>query len=110
MVLLSDDDIALLAIGAIKKEKSMLGEKLLSLLPVQSIKEEETQAKEDMSPLTRPIKVESPLLEEWLSLSPFFKEESSHSWGNSLCFPTPRLKKSYNELKFQHVCLRTACD
>ncbi|KAM6161866.1 forkhead box protein M1 isoform 5-T5 [Erethizon dorsatum] len=99
-VLLADEGIAPLpAAGPVKEEKPLLGEGLLSLLPVQSIKEEETQPGEDMPLLKRSIKVESPPLEEWPSPCPSFKEEASHSWEDSSCSPTPRPKKSYSELK-----------
>lgn len=49
--------------------------------------------------MARPIKVESPPLEEWPSSSPSFKEESSHSWEDSSHSPTPRPKKAYSELQ-----------
>ncbi|XP_010609852.1 forkhead box protein M1 isoform X1 [Fukomys damarensis] len=99
-VLLAEEGIAPLpTAGPVKEEKSLLGEGLLPLLPVQSLKEEETQPGEDMLPIGRPIKVESPPLEEWLSPCPSFKEESSHSWEDSSCSPTPRSKKSFSELK-----------
>ncbi|XP_004648206.1 forkhead box protein M1 isoform X2 [Octodon degus] len=99
-VLLADEGIVPLpASGPVKEEKPLLGEELLPLLPVQSIKEEETQPGEDMLPLERPIKVESPPLEEWPSPCLSFKEEASHSWEDSSCSPTPRPKKSYSELK-----------
>lgn len=99
-VLLADEGIAPLpAAGPVKEEKPLLEEGLLPLFPVQSIKEEETQPEEDVPHLGRPIKVESPSLEEWPSPFPSFKEEASHSWEDSSCSPTPKPKKSYSELK-----------
>ncbi|XP_013370928.1 PREDICTED: forkhead box protein M1 isoform X4 [Chinchilla lanigera] len=99
-VLLADEGVAPLpAAGPVKEEKPLLGDGLLPLLPVQSIKEEETQPGEDTLPLGRPIKVESPPLEEWPSPCLSFKEEASHSWEDSSCSPTPRPKRSYSELK-----------
>lgn len=38
----------------------------------------------------------SPPLEEWPSPCPSVKEESSHSWEDSSCSPTPRPRKSSN--------------
>ncbi|EHA99826.1 Forkhead box protein M1 [Heterocephalus glaber] len=105
-VLLADEGIApLSAAGPVKEKRSLLGTGLLPLLPVQSIKEEETQPGEDKLPLGRPFKVESPPLEEWPSPCPSFKEESSHSWEDSSCSPTPRPKKSYSELKSPARCV-----
>ncbi|KAM4839511.1 forkhead box protein M1 isoform X6 [Urocitellus parryii] len=105
-LLLADEGIAPLpTAGPVKEEKPLLGEGLLPLLPIQSIKEEETQHGEDMPQLARPIKVESPPLEEWPSPCPSFKEELSHSWEDSSCSPTPRPKKSYSGLKSPARCV-----
>uniref|UniRef100_A0A8D2BCX7 Forkhead box protein M1 n=1 Tax=Sciurus vulgaris TaxID=55149 RepID=A0A8D2BCX7_SCIVU len=105
-LLLADEGIAPLpTAGPVKEEKPLLAEGLLPLLPVQSIKEEEIQPTEDMPHLTRPIKVESPPLEEWPSPCPSFKEELSHSWEDSSCSPTPRPKKSYSGLKSPARCV-----
>ncbi|XP_062050795.1 forkhead box protein M1 isoform X2 [Lepus europaeus] len=99
-VLLADEEVApAAAAGPLKEEKELLGEGLSPLLPVQSIKEEEIQPGEEAPHLARPIKVESPPLEEWPSSSPSFKEESSHSWEDSSHSPTPRPKKAYGELQ-----------
>ncbi|KAK2489031.1 hypothetical protein MC885_013448 [Smutsia gigantea] len=78
--------------GTGEEEKILLGEGLSALLPVQPIKAEEAQPGEEAPHLGRPIKVESPPLEEWSSPCPSVKEESSHSWENSSHSPTPRLK------------------
>ncbi|XP_066866687.1 forkhead box protein M1 isoform X7 [Kogia breviceps] len=89
-VLLADEGVAPLpTAGPVKEEKLLLGEGLSPLLPVQSIKEEEVQPGEEAPHLGRPIKVESPPLEEWPSPCPSVKEESSPS-------PVPRPKKSYS--------------
>uniref|UniRef100_A0A8C9UL32 Forkhead box protein M1 n=1 Tax=Spermophilus dauricus TaxID=99837 RepID=A0A8C9UL32_SPEDA len=105
-LLLADEGIAPLPTAEpVKEEKPLLGEGLLPLLPIQSIKEEETQHGEDMPQLARPIKVESPPLEEWPSPCPSFKEELSHSWEDSSCSPTPRPKKSYSGLKSPARCV-----
>ncbi|XP_017651646.1 forkhead box protein M1 isoform X2 [Nannospalax galili] len=105
-VLLSDEGIAPLpTAGTVKEEKPGLGEGLLPLLPVQSIKEEEIQPGEDMPHLERPIKVESPPLEEWPSPCTSMKEELSNSWEDSSCSPTPRPKKSYSALKSPARCV-----
>ncbi|MBZ3889731.1 Forkhead box protein M1 [Sciurus carolinensis] len=105
-LLLADEGIAPLpTAGPVKEEKPLLAEGLLPLLPVQSIKEEEIQPTEDMPHLARPIKVESPPLEEWPSPCPSFKEELSHSWEDSSCSPTPRPKKSYSGLKSPARCV-----
>ncbi|KAM5263834.1 forkhead box protein M1 isoform 16-T16 [Ctenodactylus gundi] len=99
-VLLGDEGTAPLpAAGPVKEEKALLGEGLLPLLPVQSIKEEEVQAGEDVPPLARPIKMESPPLEEWPSPCPAFKEESPESWEDSSCSPTPRRRRSTSHPK-----------
>ncbi|XP_052030917.1 forkhead box protein M1 isoform X3 [Apodemus sylvaticus] len=99
-VLLSSEGIAPLpATEPVKEEKPLLGEGLLPLLPIQSIKEEEIQPGEDMPLLERPIKVESPPLEEWPSPCASLKEELSNSWEDSSCSPTPKPKKSYCGLK-----------
>ncbi|XP_020143342.2 forkhead box protein M1 isoform X1 [Microcebus murinus] len=105
-VLLADEGVANLpTAGPVKEERLLLGEGLSSLLPVQSIKEEEIQPGEETLHLVRPIKVESPPLEEWPSLSPSFKEESSHSWEDSSHSPTPKSKKSYNRIKSPAQCV-----
>lgn len=99
-VLLADEEVApAAAAGPLKEEKDLPGEGLSPLLPVQSIKEEEIRPGEEAPHLARPIKVESPPLEEWPSSSPSFKEESSHSWEDSSHSPTPRPKKAYSELQ-----------
>ncbi|XP_045410542.1 forkhead box protein M1 isoform X1 [Lemur catta] len=105
-VLLADEGVAALpTAGPVKEEKLLLGEGLSPLLPVQSIKEEEIQPGEETLHLVRPIKVESPPLEEWPSLSPSFKEESSHSWEDSSHSPTPKSKKSYSRIKSPAQCV-----
>ncbi|XP_053411639.1 forkhead box protein M1 isoform X4 [Nycticebus coucang] len=99
-VLLADEGIAPLpAAGPVKEEKLLLGEGLSSFLPVQSIKEEEPPPGEETLHLARPIKVESPPLEEWPSPYPSFKEELSHSWEDSSHSPTPKSKKSHSGIK-----------
>uniref|UniRef100_A0A8C9DMP5 Forkhead box protein M1 n=1 Tax=Prolemur simus TaxID=1328070 RepID=A0A8C9DMP5_PROSS len=106
LVLLADEGVAALpTAGPVKEEKLLLGEGLSPLLPVQSIKEEEIQPGEETLHLVRPIKVESPPLEEWPSLSPSFKEESSHSWEDSSHSPTPKSKKSYSRIKSPAQCV-----
>uniref|UniRef100_G1QRG0 Fork-head domain-containing protein n=1 Tax=Nomascus leucogenys TaxID=61853 RepID=G1QRG0_NOMLE len=105
-VLLAEEGIAPLAsAGPGKEEKLLFGEGLSPLLPVQSIKEEEIQPGEEMPHLARPIKVESPPLEEWPSPAPSLKEESSHSWEDSSQSPTPRPKKSYSGLRSPTRCV-----
>ncbi|XP_008576088.1 PREDICTED: forkhead box protein M1 isoform X1 [Galeopterus variegatus] len=105
-VQLADEGIAPLpTAGPVKEEKLCLGEGLASLLPVQCIKEEEIQPGEEMPHLARPIKVESPPLEEWPSPSLSFKEQSSHSWEDSSHSPTPRPKKSCSGLKSPARCV-----
>ncbi|XP_043417925.1 forkhead box protein M1 isoform X5 [Prionailurus bengalensis] len=105
-VLLADDGVAPLpTAGPVQEDKFLLGERLSPLLPVQSIKEEEIQPGEEMPLLGRPIKVESPPLEEWPSPCPSVKEELSHSWEGSSHSPTPRPKKSYSGLKSPARCV-----
>ncbi|XP_032015199.1 forkhead box protein M1 isoform X1 [Hylobates moloch] len=105
-VLLAEEGIAPLpSAGPGKEEKLLFGEGLSPSLPVQSIKEEEIQPGEEMPHLARPIKVESPPLEEWPSPAPSFKEESSHSWEDSSQSPTPRPKKSYSGLRSPTRCV-----
>nr|KAF6452368.1 forkhead box M1 [Molossus molossus] len=87
------------------EEKLLLGEGLSSLLPVQSIKEEEIQPGEEMPHLGRPIKVESPPLIEWPSPCPSVKEELSQSWEEDSHSPTPRPKKSYSGLRSPARCV-----
>lgn len=94
-MLLADEGVAPLpTAGPVTEEKLLLTEGLSPLLPVPSIKEEDVQPGEETPHLGRPIKVESPPLEEWPSPCPSVKEESSHSWEDSSCSPTPRPKKS----------------
>ncbi|XP_042103582.1 forkhead box protein M1 isoform X2 [Ovis aries] len=96
-VLLADEGVASLpTAGPVTEEKLLLAEGLSPLLPVPCIKEEDVQPGEETPLLGRPIKVESPPLEEWPSPCPSVKEESSHSWEDSSCSPTPRPKKSSN--------------
>ncbi|MBV99581.1 Forkhead box protein M1, partial [Eschrichtius robustus] len=96
-VLLADEGVAPLpTAGPVKAEKLLLGEGLSPLLPAQSIKEEEVQPGEETPHLGRPIKVESPPLEEWPSPCPSVKEESSPAWEDSSRSPIPRPKKSYS--------------
>ncbi|XP_045727136.1 forkhead box protein M1 isoform X2 [Mirounga angustirostris] len=105
-VLLAEEGVAPLpATGPVQEDKLLLGEGLSPLLPVQSIKEEEPQPGEETPPLGRPIKVESPPLEEWPSPCLSVKEESSHSWEGSSHSPTPRPKKSYSGLKSPARCV-----
>ncbi|XP_073932386.1 forkhead box protein M1 isoform X1 [Castor canadensis] len=105
-VLLADEGIAPLPTAEpVKEEKPLLGERLLPLLPVQSIKEEAIHPGEDTPHLVRPIKVESPPLEEWPSPCLSVKEESSVSWEDSSCSPTPRSKKSFSGLKSPARCV-----
>ncbi|XP_006751436.2 forkhead box protein M1 isoform X2 [Leptonychotes weddellii] len=105
-VLLAEEGVAPLpATGPAQEDKLLLGEGLSPLLPVQSIKEEEPQPGEETPPLGRPIKVESPPLEEWPSPCLSVKEESSHSWEGSSHSPTPRPKKSYSGLKSPARCV-----
>nr|XP_011743755.1 forkhead box protein M1 isoform X14 [Macaca nemestrina] len=105
-VLLAEEGTAPLpSAGPGKEEKLPGGEGLCPLLPVQSIKEEQIQPGEEMPHLARPIKVESPPLEEWPSPAPSFKEESSHSWEDSPQSPTPRPKKSYGGLRSPTRCV-----
>ncbi|XP_007965427.1 forkhead box protein M1 isoform X1 [Chlorocebus sabaeus] len=105
-VLLAEEGIAPLpSAGPGKEEKLLFGEGLSPLLPVQSIKEEQIQPGEEMPHLARPIKVESPPLEEWPSPAPSFKEESSHSWEDSSQSPTPRPRKSYSGLRSPTRCV-----
>uniref|UniRef100_A0A8C6HZW0 Forkhead box protein M1 n=1 Tax=Mus spicilegus TaxID=10103 RepID=A0A8C6HZW0_MUSSI len=106
-VLLSSEGIAPLpATEPPKEEKPLLGgEGLLPLLPIQSIKEEEMQPGEDIAHLERPIKVESPPLEEWPSPCASLKEGLSNSWEDSSCSPTPKPKKSYCGLKSPTRCV-----
>uniref|UniRef100_A0A2K6M9Q4 Forkhead box protein M1 n=1 Tax=Rhinopithecus bieti TaxID=61621 RepID=A0A2K6M9Q4_RHIBE len=105
-VLLAEEGIAPLpSAGPGKEERLLFGEGLSPLLPVQSIKEEQIQPGEEMPHLARPIKVESPPLEEWPSPAPSFKEESSHSWEDSSQSPTPRPKKSYSGLRSPTRCV-----
>ncbi|XP_021020881.1 forkhead box protein M1 isoform X4 [Mus caroli] len=106
-VLLSSEGIAPLpATEPLKEEKPLLGgEGLLPLLPIQSIKEEEMQPGEVIPHLERPIKVESPPLEEWPSPCASLKEELSNSWEDSSCSPTPKPKKSYCGLKSPTRCV-----
>lgn len=100
-VLLASEGIAPLpAAEPAKEEKPLLGEGLLPLLPIQCIKEEEIQPGEE-----RPIKVESPPLEEWPSPCASLKEELSNSWDDSSCSPTPKPKKSYCGLKSPTRCV-----
>ncbi|XP_017831356.3 forkhead box protein M1 isoform X2 [Callithrix jacchus] len=104
--LLAEEGIAPLpSAGPVKEEKLLFGEGLSPLLPVQSIKEEEIQPGEEMPHLVRPIKVESPPLQEWPSPAPSFKEESSPSWEDSYQSPTPRPKKSYSGLRSPTRCV-----
>nr|XP_035111347.2 forkhead box protein M1 isoform X4 [Callithrix jacchus] len=104
--LLAEEGIAPLpSAGPVKEEKLLFGEGLSPLLPVQSIKEEEIQPGEEMPHLVRPIKVESPPLQEWPSPAPSFKEESSPSWEDSSQSPTPRPKKSYSGLRSPTRCV-----
>nr|XP_005907275.1 PREDICTED: forkhead box protein M1 isoform X3 [Bos mutus] len=94
-VLLADEGVASLpTAGPVTEEKLLLAEGLSPLLPVPSIKEEDVQPGEETPHLGRPIKVESPPLEAWPSPCSSVKEESSHSWEDSSCSPTPRPKKS----------------
>ncbi|XP_037370438.1 forkhead box protein M1 isoform X2 [Talpa occidentalis] len=105
-VLLADEGIApLAATEPVKEEKLLLGEGLSSLLPVQSIKEEEIQPGEEVPHAGRPIKVESPPLEEWPSPCPSVKEELSRSWEDSSHSPTPRPKKTYCGLRSPTRCV-----
>nr|XP_039317506.1 forkhead box protein M1 isoform X3 [Saimiri boliviensis boliviensis] len=105
-VLLAEEGIAPLpSAGPVKEEKLLFGEGLSPLLPVQSIKEEEIQPGEEMPHLVRPIKVESPPLQEWPSPGPSFKEESSPSWEDLSQSPTPRPKKSYSGLRSPTRCV-----
>ncbi|VCX10597.1 unnamed protein product [Gulo gulo] len=105
-VLLAEEGVAPLpTTGPMQEDKLLLGEGLSPLLPVQSIKEEEPQPGEETLPLGRPIKVESPPLEEWPSPYPSVKEESSYSWEGSSHSPTPRPKKSYGGLKSPARCV-----
>nr|XP_008533935.1 PREDICTED: forkhead box protein M1 isoform X2 [Equus przewalskii] len=105
-VLLADEGAAPLpTAGPVTEEGLLLGEGLSPLLPVQSIKEEEIQPGEETLHLGRPIKVESPPLEEWPSPCPSVKEELSHSWEDSSHSPTPRAKKSYSGLKSPARCV-----
>ncbi|XP_030178196.1 forkhead box protein M1 [Lynx canadensis] len=105
-VLLADDGVAPLpTAGPVQEDKFLLGERLSPVLPVQSIKEEEIQPGEEMPLLGRPIKLESPPLEEWPSPCPSVKEELSHSWEGSSHSPTPRPKKSYSGLKSPARCV-----
>lgn len=105
-VLLANEGIAPLpAAGPVKEEKPLLEEGLLPLLPIQSIKEEELQPGEDLAHLERPIKVESPPLEEWSSPCASQKEELSNSWEDSSCSPTPKPKKSYCGLQSPARCV-----
>ncbi|XP_060046262.1 forkhead box protein M1 isoform X3 [Erinaceus europaeus] len=96
-VLLADDGVAPLPpMEPGKEEKLLLEEGLCPLLPLQSIKEEARQPGEDVqepSLLGRPIKVESPPLEEWPSPCPSATEGLSRSWDESHS-PTPRAKKA----------------
>ncbi|KAI5947804.1 Forkhead box protein M1 [Manis javanica] len=92
-VLLAEEGVDPLPMaGTGEEEKILIGEGLSALLPVQPIKEEEAQPGEEYPHLGRPIKVESPPLEEWPSPWPSVKEELSHSWEDSSHSPTPRLK------------------
>lgn len=105
-MLLADEGVAPLpTAGPVKEEKLLLGEGLSPLLPVQSIKEEEVQPGEETPHLGRPIKVESPPLEEWPSPCPSVKEESSPSWEDSSHSPIPRPKKSYSGPKSPARCV-----
>ncbi|XP_049550729.1 forkhead box protein M1 isoform X3 [Orcinus orca] len=105
-VLLADEGVAPPpTAGPVKEEKLLLGEGLSPLLPVQSIKEEEVQPGEETPHLGRPIKVESPPLEEWPSPCPSVKEESSPSWEDSSHSPIPRPKKSYSGPKSPARCV-----
>uniref|UniRef100_A0A8C3WS60 Forkhead box protein M1 n=1 Tax=Catagonus wagneri TaxID=51154 RepID=A0A8C3WS60_9CETA len=105
-VLLADEGIAPLpTAGPVKEEKLLLGEGLSPLLPVQGIKEEEILPGEDAPPLGRPIKVESPPLEEWPSPYPSVKEESSQSWEDSFHSPVPWPRKSPSRLKSPARCV-----
>ncbi|XP_059114649.1 forkhead box protein M1 isoform X1 [Peromyscus eremicus] len=105
-VLLANEGIAPLpAAGPVKEEKPLLEEGLLPLLPIQSIKEEEILPGEDLPHLERPIKVESPPLEEWPSPCASLKEELSNSWEDSSCSPTPKPKKSYCGLRSPARCV-----
>ncbi|CAK7299538.1 Forkhead box protein M1 [Vulpes lagopus] len=105
-VLLAEEGVAPLPpTGPLQEDKLPLGEGLSPLLPVQSIKEEEPQPGEETLHLGRPIKVESPPLEEWPSPCPSIKEESSHSWEDSSHSPTPRPKRSYSGLKSPARCV-----
>lgn len=105
-VLLADEGVAPLpAAGPVREEKLLLEEGLSPMLPVQSIKEEEIQPGEEMPHIGRPIKVESPPLEEWPSPCPSVKEEPSQSWEDSSHSPTPRSNKSYSGLKSPAQCV-----
>ncbi|XP_012879118.1 PREDICTED: forkhead box protein M1 [Dipodomys ordii] len=85
--LLTDEGVAPLPTAGPVKEEPLLGEgSLLPLLPVRSIKEEESQPEDDVALPTRPIKVESPPLEACPSPCPSPREDSS-------CSPTPRRRK-----------------
>lgn len=104
---LADEGVAPLpTAGPVNEEKLLLGEGLSPLLPVQSVKEEETQPGEEMPHLGRPIKVESPPLIEWPSPCPSVKEELSQSWEeDSPHSPTPKSKKSYSGLRSPTRCV-----
>nr|KAF6494943.1 forkhead box M1 [Rousettus aegyptiacus] len=105
-VLLADEGVAPLpAAGPVREEKLLLEEGLSPMLPVQSIKEEEIQPGEETPHIGRPIKVESPPLEEWPSPCPSVKEEPSQSWEDSSHSPTPRSNKSYSGLKSPAQCV-----
>ncbi|XP_039725075.1 forkhead box protein M1 isoform X3 [Pteropus medius] len=105
-VLLADEGVAPLpAAGPAREEKLLLGEGLSPMLPAQPIKEEEIQPGEETPHLERPIKVESPPLEEWPSPCPSVKEEPSQSWEDSSHSPTPKPNKSYSGLKSPAQCV-----
>uniref|UniRef100_A0A8D1WQ94 Fork-head domain-containing protein n=1 Tax=Sus scrofa TaxID=9823 RepID=A0A8D1WQ94_PIG len=105
-VLLADEGIAPLpTAGPVKEEKLLLGEGLSPLLPVQGIKEEEILPGEEAPHLGRPIKVESPPLEEWPSPCPSVKEELSQSWEDSSHSPTPRPRKAHGGHKSPARCV-----
>ncbi|KAM4819641.1 forkhead box protein M1 [Thomomys bottae] len=105
--LLADEGVAPLPTASAVKEEPLPGDgPLPPLLPSGSIKEEESQPEDEdeeeekdaVPGLLRPIKVESPPLEEWPSPCPSPREDSS-------CSPTPRRRKPCVSLRSPARCV-----
>ncbi|XP_036614490.1 forkhead box protein M1 [Trichosurus vulpecula] len=99
-VLLADEGLSPFSTsGSLKEEQALSGEGLSPLFRAQSVKEEDLQPMEELSQFTRPIKVESPPLEEWPSPFPVVKEEVGHPWQDPSLLSASRPKKTFTGLK-----------